>query len=293
MTLRHMRIFIQVYGTQNITKAADILHMTQPAVTRAIKEIEQYYGVTLFDRINRRLSVTESGKQFYGQALHIIDAFDTMEKSMRNWDHLGILRIGASVTIGNFLLPNLVGQFQKDNPQVKIQSTISNGTLLQAALMDNGLDLALIEGNLDEPDLIGEIYTYDHLVLLLPPAHPLLAKGKIYFNDLMPYDFLLREKGSSSRIFLDTILSVHGMALHPLWESVSTQALVKAVHSGIGISILPEPLVHDNIASGFVATRSIEGESFQRPHYIAWHKNKFLTKTAKNFILLCKSFVNE
>ena len=99
MTIRHMKIFAAVYREQSVTRAAESLHMTQPAVTRAIQEIEGYYGVRLFERINRRLSATESGKHLYARAVHIADAFDAMETELRNWDALGVLRVGASVTL--------------------------------------------------------------------------------------------------------------------------------------------------------------------------------------------------
>ena len=113
MTVKHMKIFIQVYQTQNITRAAGLLHMTQPAVSRAIQELEKYYGVNLFERMNHHLYVTESGRQFYAHALHIVESFDLMEKGLRNGDESGVLRVGASISLGNFLMPQLVTEFQK------------------------------------------------------------------------------------------------------------------------------------------------------------------------------------
>ena len=106
MTIRHMKIFLEVYRLENITQAAKTLHMTQPAVTRTIQEIEQHYGVRLFDRMNRRLFVTEAGRQFYAQALHIVESFDRMEKGLLNGDAFGVLRVGASISLGNFFLPD-------------------------------------------------------------------------------------------------------------------------------------------------------------------------------------------
>ncbi|HOO26958.1 MAG TPA: LysR family transcriptional regulator [Lachnospiraceae bacterium] len=289
MTVRHMKIFIQVFQLQNITRASELLHMTQPAVTRAIREIENYYGVCLFERINRRLLATESAKQLYAQAVHVVDAFDAMEKGLRNWDAFGVIRIGASITLGNFLLPELVCQFQKERPNIKIEVMISNGETLEKALLDNKLDIALIEGRVGESELHSEVIGEDCLVLILPPGHSLLTHKKIELEELPEYPMLLREKGSVGRTYLDNVFAVRGITIHPIWESVSTQALVKAVSFGIGISFLPELLVRKDIMNGVVCTREVADERFLRKRYIVWHKNKYLTSSMLDFISLCET----
>ena len=134
MTIRHMKIFLQVYSLESITKAAEILNMTQPAVTRAIQEMERYYGVCLFERIGHRLSRTAVGQEFYAHALHIVEAFDRMEKELRDWDEIGKIRLGATNTLGCFFLPDLLLQFQKQYPKLEIISTVTNADGLQSGL---------------------------------------------------------------------------------------------------------------------------------------------------------------
>lgn len=287
MTVRHMKIFLEVYRCGSVTRAAQRLHMTQPAVTRAIQEIEGYYGVCLFDRIGRRLMVTEAGKELYAQALHIVDLFDRMEQSLRNWDALGVLRIGASVTPGNFLLPDLVLRFRASHPGIKTQVTIANAESLKRALLNNEMDLALIEGDDADPSLLAQPLSADRMVLIVPPGHPLLDKETVRLEDVAEYDLLLREKGSAGRAFLDSVFAVHGLQVRPAWESVSTQALVTAVRKGLGISLLPRMLVQQDIARGAVCTRALEGEALERKNHIVWHKNKYLTRAAADFIALC------
>jgi DNA-binding transcriptional LysR family regulator len=293
MTIRHMKIFLEVYQTQNITRAADTLNMTQPAVSRAIQELERYYGVRLFERIHHRLSVTESGKQLYSYAIHIVNSFDKMEKGMRNWDELGILRIGASITLGNVILPDLIARFKKKHEQLQVRVQISNGAQLQQALLNNRLDLAMIEGTVDTEHLHVENFTCDKLVLILPPDHPLCHVQKIFLQQLLDYDFLLREPGSAGRSFLEHVFAVHGLPLKPAWESTSTHALIHAVHAGIGISFLPEQLVRPEILSGYVAARSIEDETFIRKHFLVWHQNKYLSPSAQDFLTLCEDFCTD
>lgn len=289
MTVKHMNIFLKVYQEQNITHAAGLLHMTQPAVTRAIQEIENYYGIRLFERLNRGLSATEAGKQLYAHAIHITDSFDVMEKTFRNWDKHGILRIGASITLGNFLLPKLVKSFQQEYPGINIQARVSNGRNLQDALCSNDLDLALIEGEVDEQELQMELFREDHLILVTPPGHELLSMDTIKIKDLGKYPFLLREKGSAGRTFLDHVFAVHGITLHPTWESASTQALVKAAACGLGISFLPCQLVKQNLLMGEIQTKEISDEEFRRQNYLVWHKNKFLTPAIMQFMNLLRT----
>lgn len=292
MKIRLMKIFIQVYQTQNITKAAEQLHMTQPAVTRAIQEIENYYGVCLFERINRGLYVTESGKQLYAQALHIVESFDMMEKGLRNWDEFGILRVGASITLGSFLMPGLAAEFGKAHPHLKLKVRISNGRSLQQLLCENQLDVAFIEGGVVDPQLCFEPFAEDRLVLIMPPDNPLKDAEEIKLSDLQSCNFLLREPGSAGRTFLDHVFAIHSMTVEPAWESVSTQAIIKAVNAGVGISFLPEKLVRGAIDSGSVASHVISDESFTRQNYIVWHQNKHLTPSAKAIMELCHRMGN-
>ncbi len=289
MTLRHMKVFLTVYKTQNMTLAAEQLHLTQPAVTRVIKEIENYYGVCLFERLNRRLYVTESGRRLYAQALHLIDTFESMEKEMRNLDTFGLLRIGSTIALGSYLLPELIFIFQKQIPQIQVQVTVSNRRTLQKMLLNNQLDIALIEGGVDDSHLHGEAFGGDRLVLITPPYHPLLKKKDVTLLDLLAYPLLLREKNSSVRIFVEQLFAVEGLPpLNPHWESASTQAIVQAVSYGMGISLLPEPLVKRDILLGTVCTCPVVGADLCRQNYVVWDKHKFLTKATQEFIALCK-----
>lgn len=281
MTLRHMKIFLAVYQTQHMTRAAQQLQMTQPAVTRAIQEIESYYGIRLFERINRKLYITEMGNVFYTYAVHIVDSFDQMEKGLRDWDKLGLLRVGTSIAIGTDLLPRVLVRFQQDYPQLRVRSTISNGAALQQALLDNELDFAVIEGNTDREELAKRAIAPDRLVLILPPDDPRARQEGLELKDLAQDAFLLRDKGSVGRAFLERVFALHNIPLVPAMESVSTQAIVQAVHLGLGISFLPERLVEGAVRAGVVATKELRDENFVRENHIIWHRHKFLTSSAK------------
>lgn len=293
MTLKHLKIFITVYQEMSITHAAEKLHMTQPAVTRSIQEIENYYGVSLFERMNHRLYKTESGNRLYAGALHIVDSFEDLEKEMSDWNESGILNVGGNVTLGNTFLPTAASSFQKEYPKLQLKITISNSAFLQQALLNNQLDIALIEGNVSSEYLFTELLSENRLLLILPKNHPLNEADKIYLKDLSRCPLLLRETGSSSRAFLDHIFAFHGITIAPMWESMSTQAIIKAVTNGLGISILPEPLVAEPVRSGLVTARTVEDESFMRKNYIVWHQQKRLNKSIKAFIAICHALVED
>ena len=287
MTIRHMRIFAEVYQTENITKAAENLHMTQPAVSRAIQELEQYYGVKLFERMNRRLYVTECGKNYYSHVISILDLFDQTEQELREWDTQGKLRVGTSISIGTMLLPELTVSFRQMYPEIRVQASVSNSRTVQLALLQNELDVGLVEGVVTERDLHVEIFQQDRLLLIVGRDHPLRKKESVKLADLEQYDLLLREEGSAGRDFLDHVFAVRGLPLAPLWESTSTQALIQAVRMGIGISVLPEMLVRDAIDRGEVFGCPIDDEPLVRDNFLVWHKDKYLSKALQDFIRLC------
>ena len=291
MTIKHMEIFITVYENKSITKAAGFLHMTQPAVSRAIKEIEEYYGLCLFERINRGISPTECSHQLYHWALHLTDTLSSMERDLRNWDSFGILRVGSSITIGNSMLTDIICRFKETHLNIKVHVSISNRANLQSSLLRNRLDIALIEGGSSNPSLHSEVFAKDCLVPVLPYNHPLSQKKLVRLEDLTEYDFLARERGSSIRTYVDNLFAINNITLAPLWESISTQAIIKAVHNGIGISILPCRLVNNDILSGFVSTCKVLNMDFSCQHHIVWHKDKFLTPFMLDFIKECRGFM--
>lgn len=146
--------------------------MTQPAVTLAIREMEGYYGVKLFERIGRRLRITEAGVRLRESGGHIIELFDRMEKGLRNWDALGVLRVGASLTIGSQLMPGYVKAFRQQYPDMEVQVTVATSSQLEQKILDNTLDFALMEGVVHTPSIVAEAYMEDRLAVLCPADGP-------------------------------------------------------------------------------------------------------------------------
>ena len=163
VTIHHIRIFLEVCRTMNVTRAAENLYMTQPAVSRSIHEIEQVYGVRLFERLNQRLYLTDSGRRMRAYAVHIVDTFDQMERELSDGDERGMLRIGASITLGNYELPGVVRRMKQERPSLRLQATVANVDTLKDMLLDNRLDAAMIEAPIDHRDLTGEAFSRDEM----------------------------------------------------------------------------------------------------------------------------------
>lgn len=289
MTLRHMKIFVSVFRHSNITKAAAELHIAQPSVSFAIKELEEYYGVRLFERIGRRIYPSECGKEFFGYALHIVSLFEDMEKKIKNWDTLGSLRIGTSITIGTHILPVLIRQYQAQYPDLKIEAVVSNSSDIEQKILDNSIDIGLIETTPEHLDVHSIAFMQDTMCAIVPCGHPLANQDSVTLSQLAEYPFLMREKGSAGRELLDACFALRQLSVQPLLESSSTQAIVKGVAEGLGVAVLPYLLVERDVQENIVTMLPLQN-LLQRELHIIYHKSKFLTPNMNAFITLCKNY---
>ena len=277
MTLRHMIIFRTVFESDcNSTKAAEQLHMTQPAISLAIKELEQYYGVRLFDRIGRRLKITDSGKLFLQYAIHITDLFEDMETGLRDWDSKGILRVGASITIGSQFLPGYIKAYSEICPGIDVRVIVEQSDSLEHKILTNALDFALIEGIPRDPRIIAQAYMQDQLCVLCSPDKGWKQGQTISRDEFKKQRFLLREKGSGTRDVFDHVIAHAGIHIIPAWEAMSTSALINAAITGLGIAVLPRRMIQTALDSGQIITVNVEDLDFKRNFYIIRHKDKFL-----------------
>ena len=291
MTIRHLKIFLAVCdGGCNTTRAAEALTMAQPAVSLALKELEQYYGVVLFDRVGRHLQITAAGKRLWEYASHITSLFDDMEKGMRDWDTFGILRVGASITIGSQFLPNYVKAFYARHPGTEIRAVIEPSDRLEAQILSSDLDLALMEGVPHSPSLESEEYMEDHLVVICPARGRFVQGQTLTQEEFRSQKFLLREPGSGTRETFQRVMEEAGLSVEPIWEAMSTTALVNAVINGLGITVLPHRMVLGPLSKGLVVSVRVEGLEFRRKYYIVRHRAKYLTASARAFLDLCRSY---
>lgn len=287
MTLRHLKIFVTVCEEGGITRAGEKLFIAQPTVSLAISELEKYYGNKLFDRISKKMHLTDAGKKLLPYAQHITAMFDELETEVKAWKKTGTIHIGCSITIGNFLMPDMIKAFKKSNQDIEIKVMINNSDIVEKAVFDNQIDLGLIEGTTRNSQVISKKFGEDELMLICSPTHKWKDRKSVTIEDVANEPLLMREKGSGGRELFESVLMLHGITIKPLWESVSTQALVRAVENDFGVSVLPFHLIEKELKEKSILAKSIENAVLKRNYSIIYHKNKYLTEPAKEFIKLC------
>lgn len=288
MTLRHLKIFVTVCETGSATAAGEKLYIAQPSISLALSELEDYYGIKLFDRIAKRLHITEAGKHFLQYATHIVGLFEDMEKEVKNFDAMGFIRIGTSITIGNYLLPDYVAQFKQTHPNMDVKVVIDNSDKIQQYVLSNQVDVGLVEGIVHSTYIVENKFRDDELVLICGNSHLFANQKNINIYKLQQESMILREPGSAGREIFDSMMITHGLEISPAWESTSTQAIVRAVQANLGLSVLPYLLVKDALDRKEISQFTIKGIRFERSFSVIYHRNKFLTESAKDFISLCK-----
>ena len=288
MTLRHMKIYSCVFRLGSITKAAEELHLAQPSVSLAVKELEEYYGIRLFERIGRRIYSTESGKVFYGYATHIVSLFEEMEKRMKNWDNLGTMRVGSSITIGTHILPQIIKRYHEKNPGLTIEGVIGNSSDVERHILDNTVDLGLIETQPEHPDICAVPFMKDSLCAIVSNDHTLASYEAVTLAQLAKFPFFMREKGSAGREILEAAFALSQLTVRPAWESRSTQAIARGVAEGLGVAVLPYLLVKRDIEEKTVKRLELL-PPLCRDLNIIYHKSKYLTPNMHALIDLCCS----
>ena len=288
ITVKDLKIFVEVFRSRSVTVASKTLDIPQPSVSRIIADIEEHYNVRLFERIQKKIIPTPEGEKFYQYALHLTEYYNRMEKSLISSERYENMRIGASIKLGNELMPKLIKEFSKMHTEVRCYVKITNQVTLEKKLISNELDLAFCENILDPDQFISSKFGEDKLVVVLPKGHELLKKQSITLEDILDYPLLVREEGSGSRELLKNVLRAHGLTAKPSWESISTDAILKAVYRNIGISVLPASLVSKHIQKGELFTVPIEGNPFIHNLYIVSHKEKYLSGNMKDLIGLAR-----
>lgn len=279
MTLRHLRVFVAVCENGGITRAAEALHMAQPAVSTTVSELEKYYGASLFDRVNQRLILTELGGELLVKAKRILAEFEDFEQSAILGGENPRLRIGSSLTLGRTLLPRLLHVLKEEHPSLTVSFCIDKTSEIERKIECGELDLGVIEGEPCVENLKKILFGEDSLVAVCAPSYPLTEK--ITLKALAESPLLLREKGSASRDLLDAALFKKRLTPTPVLESVSNEAIVLFAKEGHGIAVLPEGIVAQGIVEGSLRRISVEGARFKRSHYIIMRKSKAFSGACK------------
>ena len=272
-----------VYQEESITRAAEKLHMTQPATSLAIREMEEYYHTKLFERSGRGIRVTSAGTRLYPSAARLLSLYDEMDAEMKNWDTSGRLRIGSSISIGSCILPQLINRFSKKYPELELYVKVDSSDVIEQNILENHLDFALIEGSVHSEKLNSSVFLDDELVPVCSRFHPLAGAEDIELDSLKKEHFLMRESNSGTRQLADSSFALKNFQIKPTWESTSTAALINAVSIGLGISILPKRMLEKQLRMHQIASFTIHDLDLKRHYSLIYHENKFVSPTMQEF----------
>lgn len=284
MTPRHFKIFIAVCEAQNMTKAAEQLYISQSAVSQAIADLEAHYEAKLFERFSKRIYLTSAGETLLGYARHIISMMEEAETDIQSLSENGVIRIGASVTVGTTVVPEIVTSFKKAAPAARISVVEDNTAAIEALLLKNEIDFGLVEGEIVSPDIVSEPFMKDELVLISGQSHPFSQMPLIAPGELAGQDFIIREQGSGTRRLFESKMAVGGIAWTASWVCNNSETIKRAVASGIGVSVISARSVESERRAGTLFVSKIQGIEFVRSFKIVRHKNKYITRRMGQFI---------
>ena len=289
MTFRHLKIFIAVCDTMNMTAAAKALYMSQPAVSQAIAELENYYELRLFERLSRKLYLTKAGEKLLSYARHMVKMGLDAESDMKAMQEHGSIRIGSSVTIAANVLPKMASNYSLAYPHTRIEVFEDNTEKIEKLILSDEIDVALVEGEIQSSDINSQAFLEDELVLICSSNHRFANYEIISPKDLEMEKFIVREKGSGTRKLFEDIMAANQLNWTPIWTCSNADTIKMAAREGLGISVISWRAVIDEVKSGYLCQKRIRGLQFKRQFKIAHHKNKFITRPMEQFINLCNS----
>ena len=297
MSDRRLQVFHTVAGVLSFTKAAEILNMTQPAVTFQVRQLEEDFNTRLFDRGHNKISLTEAGKIVNRYAGRIFELYDEMEANVTQLtgDNAGSITIGASTTIAEYMLPALLGNFKERFPDVTIRLKVANTGAVVTMVEDNAIDLGIVEGEINNKLLLVEACQVDRLVVITPPGHELAERDSLTPEDLLSFPFILREAGSGTRAVLTRYLKEHNLdesQLDIALELGSTEAVKGAVEAGMGISVLSTAAIDKELRLGTLAAVDIV-PSLQRQFAFVRQRQKFRSQLMDELFQFARNYCGE
>jgi DNA-binding transcriptional LysR family regulator len=285
ITLRQLEVFAEVLKSGSTTQASVVLSLSQSAVSAALADIEGQLGVQLFDRVGKRLVINEHGRLLYPKALALLEQAGEIER-LFNQDN-GSLRIGASSTIGNYMLPGMIADYRLDFPNTPLELNVGNTNDVINAVADFRVDLGLIEGPCQMPELVTQPWLDDELVVFVAPENP-LAGQFVSLESLAREPWILRERGSGTREVLDHLLLPQLPDFNLVMELGNSEAIKHAVRHGIGISCLSRRVIAEQLASGSLVEIHLPVAPLVRKLYLIHHRQKHISGALSRFLTYCR-----
>jgi DNA-binding transcriptional LysR family regulator len=287
--IRQIQVFLAVWENRSFSRAAQEVHLTQPTVSGHIRVLEEILSVRLFDRGGKEVTPTKAGEVLYPFARQILRLNLQAERGIAMFlgQEKGSLDLGGSNIPGQYILPGVIGRFKADRPNIKVILRISDTAAIVAAVANGELELGMVGAIVQKKGLSFEPCFHDDMVLIVPPGHRLADCKKASIDDLASEPFVLREKGSGTRLASERALQAAGNLqisdLQIVAEMGSTEAIRQAVRAGLGCAIVSRRAVKDDLEHGLLYTPVLEGVQLSRQFYLIWHNQRTLSPLAYAF----------
>lgn len=287
-SLRQLEVFLATAHHENVTRAAGELAMSQSAASGSLKELEEQFGIQLFDRVGKRLQLSALGRQLRPQAETLLGQARAFEAELAGDDAMGRLNIGATMTIGNYLAVTMIADFRKRYPGADVVLNVANTETIAAGVAGFELDMGMIEGDFHHPDLKTLHWRADELVVFAAPGHPLASSTTLTDHDLVSLPWIVRERGSGTRQAFDR--AMHGLLpdLNITMELQHTEAIKRAVEAGLGVGCLSQISLSEAFKRGSLVPLRVPGRDFHRELYLITHRKKFQGLALRRWLELCR-----
>lgn len=284
-----LKVFITVADKKNFSKAAKALNLTQPAISFQIQTLEQYYQTMLFDRVNRHVKLTEAGELLLEYALSMNDLQSQLERKMQQLTgHVkGTLMIGASRTVGEYIMPYIICAFKNEYTDVDITLEIYNTKHVEELVLSNHLDVGLVESQVKHDELMFQSILEDELVVVVPITHPWAERDEVTLDELAGEPFIIREPGSGSRLVFEQALidaEFDVESLNIIMEIGNITAIKSAIISGLGISVMSKWAARDMVEGKMASIVRIKDLKMPRRFNILLNENHFESEACSHFI---------
>lgn len=288
MELRQLRTFAMVIRCGSFSCAADELHLTQPAVTAQIQALERELGVLLLDRLPRRVLPTQAGEVLLPFAASMLNLEAEASRALAELQGLqaGTLRVGASPTIGTYLLPGILGVLKQCHPGLRLIAEIEPTHRIAEALETHALDVGLVEAPVRSSVLDAWTFVTDELVLVVPAVHPWAQKDSVCVEELAGQALIVREPGSGTRQMVEERLRALGLELTPSLELGAIEAIKKAVAAGLGIAFVSRLAIQTEERVGTLVVVRVDGLDLSRPFFCLHHRHRHMSPPVQAFLRL-------
>ncbi|MBW4933596.1 LysR family transcriptional regulator [Marinobacter sp. F4206] len=288
-SFRQLEVFLAAAHFQNITRAAESLAMSQSAASSALKELENQFDIQLFDRVGKRLQLNELGRLYRPKVEAVLAQANELEQAFSKHTEVGALKVGATLTIGNYLAVGVMAQYMNTPTHPRVSLEVANTSTIARRVRDFELDIGLIEGELQSSELEVLPWRGDELVVFCSPSHPLAEKQSLTDDDLRQATWIMREQGSGTRQSFER--GMHGLLsdLNVLLELEHTEAIKRAVETNLGIGCLSEVVLEDAFRRGSLVPLKVpEHRQFDRQFYFILHKQKYRSAGIDAWMELCR-----